>query len=109
MNESWNTMTLNTSMMSSLTNRPKDEVSMNDINALLRGRSYATKKEDEKPIDMNPTIPEYNEEDMKELEEYCKKRGIVGVNFGNRNPRAVLEMLKGRMGDRTSKRGLLNG
>jgi hypothetical protein len=49
---------------------------------------------------------------MKELQEYCQKHGILGVNFGNRNPRAVLQMLKARMGERsepTIKRGLLNG
>jgi hypothetical protein len=50
---------------------------------------------------------------MKELEEFCKKRGIIGLNFNGMNPRAILNMLKGKTSDRSSinetKRGLLNG
>jgi hypothetical protein len=97
MNESWNTLNMN-SLLSR--GKSRDEVSMHDINNLLKGRSY-----NQEPI-------EYNADDINELQEYCKKHGILGVNFGNRNPKTVLQMLKARMGERsepTIKRGILNG
>jgi len=86
--------------------KSRDEVSMSDIKALLKGRSY-----NQEPLSYDQ-IPQYDNNDMKELQEYCQKYGILGVNFGNRNPRAVLQMLKARMGERnepTIKRGILNG
>ncbi len=86
--------------------KSKDEVSMNDINNLLKGRSYT-----QEPLAYNQ-IQEHDPNDIRELEEYCQKRGILGVNFGGRNPKAVLQMLKARMGERsepTIKRGILNG
>ena len=53
----------------------------------------------------------YNEEDIKELEEFCKKHGILGVNFKNMNPKSVLNMLKNKIGIREEKsnRMVLNG
>ena len=107
MNEHYTTMNYSIPAMG----HKNDSVSMSDINSLLRGRNYSSQKQDA-TFEMNPSIPEYNEDDMKELQEYCAKRGILGVNFGNRNPKAVLQMLKARMGERsepTIKRGLLNG
>lgn len=103
MNETWNTMNMNALLPRG---KSKDEVSMSDINALLKGRSY-----NQEPLSYDQ-IPQYDGNDMKELQEYCQKHGILGVNFGNRNPRAVLQMLKARMGERSepiNKRGLLNG
>ena len=103
MNENWNTLNMNAVFPRG---KSRDEVSMNDINALLKGRSYA-----QEPLSYDQ-IPQYDNNDMKELQEYCQRHGILGVNFGNRNPRAVLQMLKARMGERsepTIKRGLLNG
>jgi hypothetical protein len=97
MNESWNTVNMNALLPRG---KSKDEVSMSDINALLKNRSY------------NQEPSEYNADDMHELQEYCQKHGILGVNFGNRNPKAVLQMLKARMGERsepTIKRGILHG
>ena len=108
MNEAWTTMNL--PMMP--TGHSRDDVSSDAINSLLRGRTFGAQRREDSSFEMNPSIPEYNEEDMKELQEYCQKRGIIGVNFGNRNPRAVLQMLKARMGERSepvSKRGLING
>lgn len=103
MNETWNTMNMSVLLPRG---KSRDEVSMNDINALLKGRSY-----NQEPLSYDQ-IPQYDNNDMKELQEYCQKYGILGVNFGNRNPRAVLQMLKARMGERsepTIKRGILNG
>lgn len=108
MNENWNTMNIPAMMARGHSN---DSVSSADINALLRGRNFGSQKQDA-TFEMNPSIPEYNEDDMRELQEYCQKRGIVGVNFAGRNPKAVLQMLKARMGERSesiSKKGMLYG
>lgn len=108
MNEHWSTMNYPTMP----TGHSNDSVSSDAINSLLRGRNFGMSKMDEKPFEMNPPIPEYNEDDMRELQEYCKKRGIIGVNFAGRNPKAVLQMLKARMGERSesiSKKGMLYG
>jgi len=97
MNETWNTMNMNAFLPHG---KSRDEVSINDINSLLKGRS-----QNQDPVS-------YDVDDIKELQEYCQKHGILGVNFGNRNPRAILQMLKARMGERSepvSKRGLING
>jgi hypothetical protein len=97
MNETWSTMNMNTLLPRG---KSRDEVSLSDINALLKNRSY------------NQEISEYNADDMHELQEYCQKHGILGVNFGNRNPKAVLQMLKARMGERNnyvSKKGIIYG
>ena len=110
MNESWPMM--NTSMLAP--HKASPAVSSADIQSLLRGRSFGNQKQQaEKPFEMNPSIPEYNDADMNELQDYCSKRGILGVNFNGRDPKSILRMLKARMGDRTSinetKKGLLNG
>lgn len=41
---------------------------------------------------------EHNHEDIKELEEFCNKYGILGINFKNMNPKTILNMLKSKMG-----------
>lgn len=58
----------------------------------------------------------HNEEDIKELEEFCQKHGILGVNFKNMNPKAILNMLKSKMGVidtesliKNSNKKILNG
>jgi hypothetical protein len=110
MNEHYTTMNLSAI---SLNGVGKDEVSASGINSLLRGKTFGTKAVEDKPFEMNPGIPAYNDEDMKELQDYCSKRGILGVNFNGRDPKSILRMLKARMGDRSSinetKRGLLHG
>jgi hypothetical protein len=110
MNESWPMM--NTSMLAP--HKASPSVSSADIQSLLRGRSFGHhKQQEDKPFEMNPSIADYNDADMQELQDYCTKRGILGVNFNGRDPKSILKMLKARMGDRTSinetKRGLLNG
>lgn len=109
MNEHYTTMNLSAL---SPNGKGRDEVSVSDINSLLRGRTFGNKSVEDKPFEMNPAIPAYSDEDLKELQEYCSKRGIIGVNFNGMNPKAVLNMLKNRMGERNesvSKKGLLHG
>ena len=45
-----------------------------------------------------PHVVEYNNEDVKALEEFCNKYGIVAMNFGRMNPQIALKMLKSKMG-----------
>ena len=60
---------------------------------------------DDKLLGFQPdNIQEYNPEEVKELEEYCKQRGIIGVNFGGMSPRTVMNMLKGKTGIPTEGR-----
>lgn len=108
MNESWSTMPMTTAMLSP--HKRPEEVSSADLNSLLRGRRFGN-KENEIPMEMNPAIPEYDETEMNELQEFCRQRGIIGVNFNGMRPSAVLQMLKGKMGmaEQTVKRGLING
>jgi len=97
MNENWNTMNLS---MLRPHGKGKDEVSLNDINNLLKKRTE------------EPAISDYNEDDVKELQKFCNEHGILGVNFGRMNPRAALNMLRGKMGIRNesvSKKGMLYG
>jgi hypothetical protein len=60
-----------------------------------------------------PEIVQYDQSDILELEEFCSKHGILGVNFGRMSPRSTLNMLKARMGIRDSldesKKILLKG
>lgn len=91
MNESWPTM--NTSMIPP--HRKPESVSSVDINSLLKGRTFH-KGSEEQPFDWYPDIPQYSQEEMLELEAFCKQRGIIGVNFSGMNPRTVLNMLKGK-------------
>jgi hypothetical protein len=59
-------------------------------------------------------VEQYNEDDVKELEEFCKKFGIIGFNCGRMSPKAALMMLKGKVGYREmplqeSKKQILHG
>ena len=47
--------------------------------------------------DTTPVV-KHNEEDVKALEDFCTKHGILGVNYGNRPPAVVLALLKQQMG-----------
>lgn len=91
---------------------PKEQVSASDLNGLLKGRTF--KKSVEADTNMCPTtVMQYDAAEMNELEEYCRKHGIIGVGLGNMSPRATLKMLMAQRGDRSSinetKRVLLNG
>lgn len=43
-------------------------------------------------------VQTWPEEDVKKLEEFCKKMGVVGFNCGNMNPLAALALLKNKLG-----------
>ena len=45
-----------------------------------------------------PPIQEFPQQDINELESFCRKYGIIGFNCGRMNPKAALRMLKSRMG-----------
>jgi len=47
-------------------------------------------------IDLTPI--EHNKSDIVELEEFCKKYGILAANFGNIPPSVALRILKNKMG-----------
>lgn len=81
-----------------------DKVPEAQLNSLLRHRITT---------DNVTSVEEYDAEATKELNDYCKKRGILGMNLGHMNPRAALQFLKNQLGDKSpmlkeSKRGLLH-
>ena len=45
-----------------------------------------------------PPIQEFPQQDIEELELFCRKYGIIGFNCGRMNPKSALRMLKSRMG-----------
>jgi len=45
-----------------------------------------------------PHIQEFPQQDINELESFCRKYGILGFNCGRMHPKAALRMLKMRMG-----------
>ena len=45
-----------------------------------------------------PTPDEYNKREVQELQDFCAKYGILGLDFRGMNPKAVLRMLKNKMG-----------
>lgn len=49
-------------------------------------------------ITQNHTVISYADEDLLELQEFCKQHNIMGINFKNRNPKAILHMLKQKIG-----------
>jgi len=68
-------------------------------NSSLAGRGFSP--------DFNPNIQEFDPQDVDDLEQFCKSRGIIGVNFGGMNPKQVLNMLKGKTGfPSESKQGI---
>lgn len=48
--------------------------------------------------DTTPKV-EYPADEVKALEDFCSKHGILGVNYGNRPPSVVLALLKQQVGD----------
>lgn len=49
------------------------------------------------PVTVVPP-PQWSDESVKALEDFCKEHGIVGFNCGRMNPAAALFMLKQKMG-----------
>ena len=43
-------------------------------------------------------VQEYDPKDIRALEEFCQKYGIIGFNCGKMSPKAALQMLKKRVG-----------
>ena len=48
-------------------------------------------------------VIQYDENDIRELEEFCKKYNILGFNCGKMGPKAALNMLKNKLGVITEK------
>lgn len=66
---------------------------------------FSKKNIGDKPLGFQPdNVREYSPEEIQELEQYCKQRGIIGVNFGGMSPKTVLNMLKGKTGIPTEGR-----
>ena len=62
--------------------------------------AFLVKRKQQQDSGEEPLLPkvEYNNDDIKALEEFCNKHGILGMNCGSMNPRSVLNMLKSKMG-----------
>ena len=50
------------------------------------------------PIDPS-TVKQWPEKDVKALQDYCERMGIVGFSCGRMHPIAALSMLKNQFGD----------
>lgn len=59
------------------------------------------KKQAPSPVtEVDPsTIQTWPEEDVKRLQDFCQRNGIVGFNSGKMSPIAALAMLKQQIGD----------
>lgn len=57
----------------------------------------AKRKEQQDDPDNIPIV-NYEENDILELESFCRKNGIIGFNCGRMHPKAALRMLKMKMG-----------
>jgi hypothetical protein len=68
-------------------NKNNDGIPLDTINKLLKtevSQSLDSIKEDEN--------------DIKELELFCKKYNIIGIGLKNQNSKCILQMLKNKMG-----------
>jgi hypothetical protein len=45
-----------------------------------------------------PPVQQFPQSDIDELESFCKAHGILAFNCGRMNPKAALQMLKGKLG-----------
>lgn len=114
MNASWPNLSMGLSLTTQnvpMGNNTAKEVSSSDIDKLIGNRKFNSIPIDH-TFNMCPPIQPYDESEINELEEYCKKRGIIGVNFTGMRPSAVLEMLKGKIEGChrvVSPRGVLHG
>ena len=53
--------------------------------------------DDGKPVDTSNVV-KWPEADIKQLEDFCMKMGVVGFNCGRMSPLAALALLKNRLG-----------
>ena len=56
------------------------------------------KKQQDNPDTPLPPSLEYPNDDIKQLEDFCRQHGILGFSCGHMNPKTALRMLKGKMG-----------
>lgn len=59
------------------------------------------KQQEENPQSF-PVI-QYDENDIRELEEFCKQYNILGFNCGKMGPKAALNILRNKLGIITEK------
>lgn len=77
----------------------------NGSNAILQGtvdpyQLMLKKKRQEDTGEIDPnSIVKWPEEDVRKLQDYCTRMGIVGFSSGRMNPIAALAMLKQQLGD----------
>lgn len=45
-----------------------------------------------------PREMKYHDDDIKQLEEFCRQHGILGFNCGTMNPKLAMRMLKAKLG-----------
>jgi len=74
------------------TTTPAPTPSFDPYQAMLKRKEAETA-----PIDP-ATIKQWPEEDVKRLQDYCERMGIVGFNCGRMNPIAAMAFLKGKFG-----------
>lgn len=55
------------------------------------------RKQQEEDPQSFPVI-QYDERDIRELEEFCKQYNILGFNCGKMGPKAALNILKNKLG-----------
>jgi hypothetical protein len=60
------------------------------------------KQQEESDASLPPQV-NYANDDIIELEEFCRTHGILGFNCGNMHPKAALRILRGKMGIPTTE------
>lgn len=60
--------------------------------------SLLVRRKQERDFGQLPSVDVHSKDDVRALEEFCRKYGILGGNFGNMSPKGVLAMLKSKMG-----------
>jgi len=75
-------------------NSPQNMGNYDPIHAML------VKRKQQRDNGEEPLLPkvEYKNEDVKALEEFCQKYGIIGFSTGTMSPVIALRMLKSKMG-----------
>jgi len=95
----WKSINYNTGNLSGIT----QPVGFNNVYSVntddpIHAMFLKRKKQElgEENIDLKPI--EHNKSEVNELEEFCKKYGILAANFGNIPPSTALRILKNKMG-----------
>lgn len=70
-----------------------------DGRAIIDPYQLMLQRREHQPIGNNDyPIQSWPEEDVKQLEDFCRERGIFGFNAGNMNPLTALHFLKKKLG-----------